>query len=132
MRNYDFQNFSVSVRAIENSRRQILKDTFEVIFFRVFFVLQKLTFQSFVIMDVDIVETHPLVDTHSMNLDSSYYHPKSSTAERKSLTLSQQIQIMDLLFKYFQDSAWKGTLANVTNQSSTFMMDSDKSQGCMN
>jgi hypothetical protein len=83
-------------------------------------------------MDVDIVETHPLVDPHSMNLDSSHSHPKSSTAEKKPLTLSQQIQIMDLLFKYFQDSAWKGTLANVTNQSSTFMMDSDKSQGCMN
>jgi hypothetical protein len=82
-------------------------------------------------MDLDIIETQqPLADPYSMNLDSSSNLNPIASAEKKSLTLAQQIQIMDLLFKYFQDSEWKGTLANLTSQSSTFMMDSEKAQGC--
>jgi hypothetical protein len=63
----------------------------------------------------------------AMTMDVEHSHPIAQVAP---LTLIQQIQLIDLLFKYFEGSEWKGTLSNISKDA--FVMDTaDNEQGCM-
>lgn len=67
-----------------------------------------------------------------MDVDSGMIMDDDHTASITNLaqmTLIQQIQLIDLLFKYFEGSEWKGTLSNISKDA--FVMDTaDNEQGC--